>query len=62
MFLAHCDRLDREVIIWASSLDGIENTENGIVVRYRCACGRPAEMLTGARAPARLTVHVGAGV
>jgi len=49
MFLAHCDHLDREVIIWTSSLDGIENTENGILVRYQCACGRPAEMLTGAR-------------
>ncbi|MEX1133930.1 MAG: hypothetical protein WED83_03690 [Acidimicrobiia bacterium] len=62
MFLVHCDHLDREVIIWTSSLDGIENTENGIVVRYRCACGRPAEMLTGARSPATFNVHVGAGV
>lgn len=62
MFLAHCDHLDREVIIWTSSLDGIENTENGIVVRYQCACGRSAEMLTGARSPVRVSVHVGAGI
>jgi hypothetical protein len=60
MFLAHCDQLDREVIIWTSSLDGIENTENGILVRYHCACGRPAEMLTGAASPVRVSVHVGA--
>jgi hypothetical protein len=62
MFLAHCDHLDREVIIWTSSLEGIENTENGIVVRYLCACGRHAEMLTGARSPANINVHVEAGV
>jgi hypothetical protein len=62
MFRAHCDHLDRDVIIWSSSLDGITNTENGILVRYECACGRPAEMLTGAGSPVRVNVHVGVGV
>lgn len=62
MFLAHCDLLGREVIIWTSDLEGVENTENGIVVRYRCACGRPAEMLTGAQSPVKINVHVGASV
>ncbi|HLF60927.1 MAG TPA: hypothetical protein VI980_07105 [Acidimicrobiia bacterium] len=62
MFLAHCDHLDRKVIIWTSSLDGIENTEKGIVVHYRCACGRPAEMLTGAGSPVKVSAHVEVGV
>jgi hypothetical protein len=60
VFLAQCERLGREVIIWTSSIDGIQNTENGILVHYQCACGDDAEMLTGARSPVRVNVHVGA--
>ena len=60
MFLAECDRLGRDVIIWTSSIDGIQNTENGILVHYRCGCGENAEMLTGAAAPVRVNVHIGA--
>ncbi len=62
MFLAECERLGREVIIWTSSIDGIQNTENGILVHYQCACGASAEMLTGAASPVRVSLHVGASV
>jgi len=41
VFLAQCDNLGREALIWASDLEGIINTEAGIVLRYRCACGQP---------------------
>jgi hypothetical protein len=34
------------------------NTSAGIVVRYRCVCGREAEMLTGARVPVARAVHL----
>ena len=59
MFLAQCDNLGREALIWASDLEGIINTEAGIVLRYRCACGESAEMLTGSGSDVRVSVHLG---
>ncbi len=59
MFLAQCDRLGHEALIWASDLQGIINTEAGIVLRYRCACGETAEMLTGSGSDVRVSVHLG---
>ena len=59
MFLAQCDNLGREALIWASDLEGIINTEAGIVLRYRCACGQPAEMLTGSGSDVHVSVHLG---
>lgn len=59
MFVAQCDHLGREVLIWTSDLHSIDNTEQGIVLRYRCACGGMAEMLTGSGSPVRVSVHLG---
>ena len=59
MFLAQCDIIGRDALIWASDLQGILNTEAGILVRYRCACGGPAEMLTGSESGVRVSVHLG---
>lgn len=59
MFLARCDILGQEALIWASDLQGIINSDAGIVVRYRCACGQSAEMLTGSRSDVRVSVHLG---
>ena len=59
MFLAQCDIIGRQALIWASDLEGIVNTEAGIVVRYRCACGEPAEMLTGSGSDVRVSLHLG---
>jgi len=59
VFLAQCDHLGREALIWASDLEGIVNTEAGIVLRYRCACGELAEMLTGSGSDVRVSVHLG---
>lgn len=58
MFLAQCDNLGREALIWASDLQGISNTDLGILVRYRCVCGEMAEMLTGSGSAVRLSVHI----
>ena len=57
MFRAWCKKWEREVLIWASSLEGITNNDWGIVVTYKCACGDQAEMVTGSAAPRELTVH-----
>ncbi|MDP9144765.1 MAG: hypothetical protein M3N43_08740 [Actinomycetota bacterium] len=62
MLLAQCDNLGRQALIWASDLDAIENTDDGIVLRYRCVCGEMAEMLTGSGSPVRVSYHVGVAV
>lgn len=57
MFSAWCNRFDKEVLIWPNALKGIDNTEEGVVVHYVCACGAHVEMLTGASRKTELTVH-----
>lgn len=59
MFLARCDRLGRDALIWASDLHGIVNTPEGMVLSYRCVCGEMAEMLTGSGSEVRVSVHLG---
>jgi len=62
VFLAQCDNLGRQALIWASDLQSIENTDDGIVLRYRCLCGEMAEMLTGTGSPVRVSYHLGIAV
>jgi hypothetical protein len=59
VFLARCDRLGRDALIWASDLLGIVNSDEGLFVRYRCICGDTAELLTGSRSDVRVSVHLG---
>ena len=59
MFRARCENLGRDALIWASDVCAIVNTDQGIVVRYRCVCGEMAEMLTGSGSRVRVNVHVG---
>lgn len=59
MFLARCEKLGRDALIWASDLLGIVNSDEGILVRYRCICGDTAELLTGSRSDVRVSVHLG---
>lgn len=60
MFLARCDKLGRDALIWPSDLEGIVNTEQGMILRYRCVCGEKAEMLTAPTSKLRLSVHLAA--
>jgi len=57
VFLARCDRLGRDALIWPSDLESILNTDQGMLVRYRCVCGEAAEMLTGSASEIRVSVH-----
>jgi hypothetical protein len=57
---AYCDRLDREVLIWYSSIIAVDNTAEGILLTCQCACGEVAQMLTGARVAAEKTSHLAA--
>lgn len=59
MLLVSCEIVGRKALVWPSDLIAVTNTDAGIVVRYRCVCGREAEMLTGAGAEGTLQVHLG---
>jgi hypothetical protein len=41
MLSAHCPRHGRTVLVPTSAIDGIDNTQAGIVVRWHCTCGHP---------------------
>lgn len=58
MMAVHCERLDREVLIWTHAIAGIDNTEHGVVVTYQCACGEMGQVLTGSRAKQEVSAHV----
>jgi hypothetical protein len=57
VFKTQCDVLGCDALIWASDIHSIVNTEQGMIVRYRCVCGEPAEMLTGSAV--RVSLHSG---
>jgi hypothetical protein len=37
-------------LLWESRIRGLEHTAEGILVRYRCWCGREGSAVTGRRA------------
>ncbi len=41
MLSAHCPRHGRTVLVPTSSIDGIDNTSDAILVRWHCSCGQP---------------------
>jgi hypothetical protein len=58
MLRAHCSSIGGETLIWPSDLRWLQNTVDGIIVRYRCTCGEIAEMLTGGASETRVSRHV----
>lgn len=50
MFTVHCDCVDGEMLLSESRITGIANTDDGIIVAFRCWCGRDGTFLTGRRA------------
>jgi hypothetical protein len=59
MLLVTCEIVGRTGLIWPSDLVSIANTDAGIVVRYRCLCGKEAETLSGALSGSTRPVHLG---
>jgi hypothetical protein len=57
VFLARCDILGGQVLIWASQVVGVHNTAEGIEVHYTCPCGQPGALLTGSSVPIATTKH-----
>jgi hypothetical protein len=49
MFSAHCPEHGAEVLLGYGNLIGVENTDKGVVVHWRCFCGTRGHTLTGRR-------------
>jgi hypothetical protein len=49
MFAVHCPIIDAPTLIWPSSLRSVRETDRGLVVTFRCACGEEATYLSGRR-------------
>lgn len=50
MFDAHCDRCAAVVLLGPRRIIGLQPTDDGIVVTYRCYCGEVGREVTGRRA------------
>lgn len=48
MFQFACPREGETVMIWSSDIEAIDNTDEGIDVRFRCQCGLRSVLQTGA--------------
>ena len=51
MFDHHCTACDRRQLIFPSQITGIDNTDHGIVVSFRCWCGAEQTLVTGRGRP-----------
>ena len=60
MFTHHCTACGRRELIFPSQVVGLENTDQGIVVRFACWCDAEQTLLTGADVPAPATPAVAA--
>jgi hypothetical protein len=58
MLRVHCDRLGKDVIVWASDWISIDNATTGVSLRYRCACGLVAELVDGKAVPTPISTHL----
>jgi len=47
MFTVHCDICDTTRLLGPRRITGMDNTDQGIVVHFRCFCGGEATVLTG---------------
>lgn len=48
MFDPICTHCERRVLLGYRRLESLRNTDEGIALVFRCHCGHPAVLLTGA--------------
>ncbi|HEX6151009.1 hypothetical protein [Nocardioides sp.] len=53
MFAHHCTACDRRQLVLSGQVDGIVNTDHGMIVSFRCWCGAEQTMVTGRTARRR---------
>jgi hypothetical protein len=47
MFTVHCDSCDTSRLLGPRRIIGMDNTDHGILVHFRCFCGAVATVVTG---------------
>lgn len=47
MLAVRCDETGGRALVFSGDVNAIDNTDRGMTVRYRCACGRPGMLVTG---------------
>ncbi len=57
MFLAWCDTKNQNVLIGPSYIQGLTNTEQGMILSYICDCGELGQMVTGAATDQTVSGH-----
>ena len=60
MFDRHCTACDRIQLIFPSQIQGVTNTDHGILVSYVCWCGSEQTWLTGSTGNAHQSALVAA--
>jgi hypothetical protein len=60
MFDRHCSACDRTQLIFPSQIQGVTNTDHGILVSYVCWCGSEQTWLTGSTGHAEQSALVAA--
>lgn len=60
MFPAWCDTRIRSVLIGPTQIQGLSNTEQGMVLSYLCDCGAHGQMLTGSATGESISGHIAA--
>jgi hypothetical protein len=51
MFDIYCPTHQTRVLLGPRSIESLVNTEEGVVVHWRCRCGTRGTLLTGRRPP-----------
>jgi hypothetical protein len=51
MFDIYCPRHRARVLLGSRSIESVVNTDDGIVVHWRCRCGEHGAFVTGRRNP-----------
>lgn len=47
MFSTYCAVCGARTLIWPSQIDGVSNSDRGIVVRFHDSAGHPGTLVTG---------------
>ena len=52
MFTIHCPQEDTTILLGHRQIRGLENTDEGIVIHWRCYCGATGQLSPTGRASA----------
>jgi hypothetical protein len=53
MFDIHCPRHQSAVLLGPRAVEALENTDDGVVMHWRCRCGETGTLVLGRRSESR---------